>query len=108
MTNLVIIIDEGHDMNISLTPELEKHVNQKVATGMYQTASEVVREALRLFIEQEAVRLEGLRKEIRIGLDQLDRGEHSEFDERAVKDLTKEIKTQGRQRLSRIRKSRSQ
>jgi antitoxin ParD1/3/4 len=35
-------------MNVSLTPELEKLVNDKVRSGLYQTASEVVREALRL------------------------------------------------------------
>ena len=35
-------------MNVSLTPELESLVNEKVRSGLYQTASEVVREALRL------------------------------------------------------------
>jgi antitoxin ParD1/3/4 len=35
-------------MNVSLTPELEELVNEKVRSGLYQTASEVVREALRL------------------------------------------------------------
>ena len=35
-------------MNVSLTPELEKLVEEKVRSGLYQTASEVVREALRL------------------------------------------------------------
>jgi putative addiction module CopG family antidote len=35
-------------MNVSLTPELEQLVNEKVESGLYQTASEVVREALRL------------------------------------------------------------
>ena len=35
-------------MNVSLTPELEALVNEKVRSGLYQTASEVVREGLRL------------------------------------------------------------
>ena len=35
-------------MNVSLTPELEQLVHDKLESGMYQTASEVVREALRL------------------------------------------------------------
>ena len=39
-------------MDISLTPELERFIAEKVASGRYQTASEVVREALRLLIEQ--------------------------------------------------------
>ena len=40
-------------MNISLTPVLEQFVNDKVATGLYNSVSEVVREALRLLISKE-------------------------------------------------------
>ena len=53
-------------MNVNLTPELETLVRRKVASGMYTSASEVVREALRLMEEQDqmrAVRLEQLRQE---------------------------------------------
>jgi putative addiction module CopG family antidote len=42
-------------MNVSLTPELEQFVMKKVETGMYQTASEVVRESLRLLREPQGV-----------------------------------------------------
>jgi len=65
-------------MNVSLTPELEKLVNDKVESGMYHTASEVIRESLRLLQErdeQRQSRLEELRAEIQVGLDQLKRGE---------------------------------
>ena len=58
-------------MNVSLTPELEKLVNRKVKSGRYQTASEVVREALRALEERDqftAHRLGELRKEIAKGL----------------------------------------
>ena len=40
-------------MNISITPELEKLVHTKVASGMYNSASEVIREALRLLAERD-------------------------------------------------------
>jgi antitoxin ParD1/3/4 len=40
-------------MNVSLTPELEQLVREKVASGLYQTASEVVRDALRLLKERD-------------------------------------------------------
>ena len=40
-------------MNVSLTPELEKFVRQKVNTGRYLSASEVIREALQLLEERE-------------------------------------------------------
>lgn len=65
-------------MNISLTPVLEKLVEEKVDSGLYNSASEVIREALRLLEEQDRLRqmkLEDLKKEIKVGVDQADRGE---------------------------------
>jgi antitoxin ParD1/3/4 len=59
-------------MNVNLTPELETLVRRKVASGMYTSASEVVREALRLMDDQDqmrAVRLDQLRQDVRKGLD---------------------------------------
>jgi putative addiction module CopG family antidote len=41
-------------MNVSLTPELERYIRQKVDSGLYGNASEVVREALRLMHGREA------------------------------------------------------
>ena len=58
-------------MNISLTPELEQMVNAKGASGMYHSASEVIREGLRLLIEQDELkkrRIEALNHEIDKGL----------------------------------------
>jgi antitoxin ParD1/3/4 len=58
-------------MNVSLTPELEKFVHQKAQSGMYHSASEVIRAALRQFIESERVRthrLQQLNREIDHGL----------------------------------------
>jgi antitoxin ParD1/3/4 len=58
-------------MNVNLTPQLEELVRAKVASGMYSSASEVVREALRLMDEQDrlrAVKLEQLREDVRQGL----------------------------------------
>ncbi len=55
-------------MNVSLTPELEQYIRTKVDSGRYLSASEVVREALRL-LEQKEKRLEALRVEIQTGLD---------------------------------------
>ena len=43
-------------MNVNLTPELERFVQEKVASGLHASQSEVVREALRLLIEQERLR----------------------------------------------------
>ncbi len=43
-------------MNVSLTPELEQLVSNKVESGRYNSASEVVREALRLLEEHDSAR----------------------------------------------------
>ena len=54
-------------MNVSLTPKLAALVAERVRSGRYQSASEVVREALRLLEDVEevrAARLKELRKEI--------------------------------------------
>ena len=40
-------------MNVNLTPELEAFVKDKVSSGRYNSSSEVVRDALRLFEEQD-------------------------------------------------------
>jgi antitoxin ParD1/3/4 len=64
-------------MNVSLTPELEKFVNAKVGSGRYNSASEVVREALRLLEEHDsarAARLAGFNDELGRRLASLDRG----------------------------------
>jgi antitoxin ParD1/3/4 len=43
-------------VNVSLTPELEQFVTRKVESGLYNNASEVVREGLRLLKEHDEVR----------------------------------------------------
>jgi antitoxin ParD1/3/4 len=71
-------------MNVSLTPELERMVEEKVRTGSYASASEVVREALRLLGRRDAretAKLEALRSEIQKGIDSADAGRRSPRDE---------------------------
>ena len=65
-------------LNISLTPQLERFINARVASGRYQSASEVVREGLRLLQERDERRqeaLEELRQFITVGLEEARRGE---------------------------------
>jgi antitoxin ParD1/3/4 len=72
-------------MNISLTPHLEEMIRQKIASGSYNSASEVVREALRL-LEQEdqlrALKLQKLREDIREGMES---GPSTAFDPSEIK-----------------------
>lgn len=64
-------------LNVNLTPELEAMVRDKVATGLYSSASEVVREALRLMEEKDRfnkMKLDQLRTDIQAGIASGDAG----------------------------------
>ncbi|MBI5323188.1 type II toxin-antitoxin system ParD family antitoxin [Bradyrhizobium sp.] len=66
------------NMNVSLTDELGEFVNAKVSSGRYTSASEVVREALRLMERHEqieAAKLQWLREAYQTGLASGDAGE---------------------------------
>jgi antitoxin ParD1/3/4 len=60
-------------MNSSLTPKLETLVRNKVKTGLYNNASEVIREALRILEKRD--RYEKLKSEVGKGFEQIERGE---------------------------------
>ena len=75
-------------MNVSLTPHLEALVKQKVQSGLYNSSSEVMREALRLLEERDRLkqmRFEETRKAIQQGRDELDQGLGTPLDMAAVK-----------------------
>jgi antitoxin ParD1/3/4 len=80
-------------MNVHLTPELEQLVQNKVQSGRYNSASEVVREALRLMEQKDELRtiqLQELRGRMDKGLAQAERGEGADgetFMQRLVEDL---------------------
>lgn len=79
-------------MNVNLTSELESYVKNKVGTGLYNSASEVVRDALRLLEEQDRIKelkLETLREDIRRGLVDLDAGNYSEL---TINDIKKQAR----------------
>jgi antitoxin ParD1/3/4 len=66
------------EVNVNLTPELERLVQEKVASGLYNNQSEVVREALRLLAEQDRIReahLVRLREALAQGLAEASRGD---------------------------------
>lgn len=77
-------------MHISLTPELESRIKTKVATGFYNNASEVIREALRFMETHEdwihEIKLTRLREQLKAGVDQLDRGEGIAVESRSALD----------------------
>jgi antitoxin ParD1/3/4 len=90
-------------MNVSLTPELKRLVNEKLKTGMYQTASEVVREGLRLLKDRDE-RHAQRRAQVRAGLDAIERGEFETYGETTTKRLAEDVKRQGRKQLAQVGK----
>ena len=80
--------DTVMSLNVSLPPELEARVRQKVESGMYGSASEVIREALRLFESYENARtatLTALRLDIAQGLADIEAGKVTEADPERIK-----------------------
>ena len=72
-------------MNISLTKPLESFVQEKVDSGMYASASEVIRAGLRLLSEHD------LDSKLRQGIDQADAGLGTELDEVFAEKLIKKV-----------------
>ena len=70
-------------MNISLTPKLETLIRNKVKSGRYNNASEVIREALLVLDQRD--RHERLKTEVEKGFAQIERGETVPYNMRAAK-----------------------
>jgi len=78
-------------MNITLGKEFERRISEKVADGLYTSASEVIRDGLRLLFEKDTVKneqLEVLRQEVSKGFEQLAAGEVSS---RNVMDIFEQV-----------------
>ncbi len=82
-----------------LTEKLEQYIKDRVKSGQYGSASEVVRDALRLKMKQdatEAAKLEALRRDIDAAWQQADRGDFADFDpERINRELDAELESTG-------------
>ena len=64
-------------MEVSLTPELERWIAERVAAGEFESATAAVREGLLLLQKEEErrIKLEALRRDVDVSIEQLDRGE---------------------------------
>jgi antitoxin ParD1/3/4 len=89
-------------MNVSLTPELEELINQKVKSGMYNSASEVIREGLRRLFKEDSVRpqitetqrlqMDELQREVMKGVEQMRNGQSRRFS--SINEMFDEITSQ--------------
>ena len=91
-------------MNIILTPELETLVREKIESGNYHSASEVVRDALQLLKEQDQLRelrRAEIRREVMKGVEQIRNGEYTTIsNEEEAEQMIEKIKREGRRRLA--------
>ncbi len=87
-------------MSITLTPEQEAVINQKLQSGRYTSATDVIDEGLRLLeeAERQQQKLEVLRAEIHKGLEQIERGEYQTFD--SVMEIKAHVRNRVQQHLA--------
>jgi antitoxin ParD1/3/4 len=99
-------------MNVSLTPELEEMISRKVKSGMYNSASEVIRESLRrmfrednvnkrVITEEQHQQMDNLRQEVLKGYEQIRNGEGIVYD--SPEDLVNDIIKRGTEKLAKKR-----
>ncbi|MCA9880726.1 MAG: type II toxin-antitoxin system ParD family antitoxin [Thermomicrobiales bacterium] len=81
-------------MSVVLTPQLEALIHQKVQSGRYSSASEVVQEALQLLEEREA--FQRLAAAINVGIQEIERGEEIPWTPTLIAELGREADEEDR------------
>jgi putative addiction module CopG family antidote len=86
-------------MNVELTPQLVKHIRMKVKSGGYRSASEYVREALRLKLrEEKESQLNWLKSEVAKGFESVEAGRYADYDKAGLIELAERVKGRGKAR----------
>jgi antitoxin ParD1/3/4 len=85
-------------MTVEIPPEHEQFVKAAIARGQFTSETQVVSEALRLLEERDR-QADFLRREMLIGVEELDRGEYVEYDDVSLKEFLEQVKAEGRQAL---------
>ena len=87
--------DTSMTLNVSLPVELEARVREHVASGLYGSASEVIREALRLFEAYQSVQqssIAALKADIELGMADVRAGRVEKMDMAAIKAKGRSLK----------------
>ncbi len=82
-------------MNITLGNEFERRINQKVESGLYSSASEVIREGLRLLFEKDSlndIKAEILKQEVLKGFHQLEAADTGNTSQKSVDEIFEKAK----------------
>jgi antitoxin ParD1/3/4 len=99
--NFLMVVEDC--MVIALTPELEAYLENKVRSGRYLSADDVVREALRVLEERDRQQerdMADLRDKVAAGIAQLDRGEAWDLPDE-IEEAVQEIQARARGRSPR-------
>jgi putative addiction module CopG family antidote len=86
-------------MNITLSPDLERRVRERIDRGDYDDVEALVHEAVHRLIEEDERDIDALREQLRRADAEIDRGEGLEFDEQTTRHLAEDIHARGRKRL---------
>jgi antitoxin ParD1/3/4 len=86
-------------MELTMSPELEQIVRQKVESGHYASPDDVIREALQLLDDRDRLRawkFEELRQDIAEGIEQADQGMVAPLDMEAIRaKVAERLRSQG-------------
>ncbi len=92
-------------MNVTLPPDLEQRVRERIARGDYDNSDALIQEAVHRLIEEDESDLASLRVRLQQADAEIDRGEGLEYDEHTTKDLARDIHERGMRRLGELQKS---
>jgi Arc/MetJ-type ribon-helix-helix transcriptional regulator len=81
-----------------LPPELEHFVEEQIAARDYQSERELVVSAVRVLRDVQAWQQQ-FHEDVRLGMEQLERGEFNEYDEAGLRQRFEELKQRARDRI---------
>ena len=93
-------------MNITLSPDVEKRIEELVKRGAYPSAQALVQEALVSFLDVENEEdVDALRRRLAASEAEVDQGEFEEYDSESIQELAIDVHGRGRKRLAELRKA---
>lgn len=91
----------AEQLNISLPPKMARFIRAKVKSGRYANSGEAVLDAVRMMQDAETAEL---RAKVMQGVEEVERGECLEFDEKGLRAFFRDVNARGRERFAGIRK----
>ena len=91
-------------MNITVSPDVEKRIEELVQRGAYPSADALVHEALDSFLDiEDKEDLDAVRRRIAASEAEIDRGEFEEYDADDTEELARRVNARGQRKLESLR-----